>query len=363
MGLVTIRKTGSSLLQRRLTSLDFFRGLTIALMILVNNPGGGEYYSFLQHADWNGLTFADVVFPFFIFIMGAVIPFSFGDRVESGETKQKLLTRIIRRTVILFALGLVINGFPYYNLATLRIMGVLQRIALCYFFASLTFLFVGKKRQVVLMAITPLVYWMLMVLIPVPGYGAGMLDKQGNLAAYIDRLLLGKHLYAGAWDPEGLLSTLPAFATALTGVLTGQYLRSSRKPSNKIMNLFLFGILSLAIGLVWNIWFPINKNLWTSSYVAFTSSLSIIALTACYYLIDTRGRRSLTRPLVILGMNAITIYFLSEIINLALIYAEIPFGINVALKSLIYQKLFASWAGTLNVHSFMPLGTWLSAGS
>jgi predicted acyltransferase len=337
------------LLQGRLVSLDFFRGLAIALMILVNNPGGDKYYGLLQHVDWNGLTVADLVFPFFVFIMGAAIPYSLAGKLERGENKQKLLVRIIRRTVILFALGLIINGFPYYDLATLRVMGVLQRIALCYFFASITFLFASKRWQIVLTMVAPVVYWMLMVLIPVPGYGAGILDKQGNLAGYVDRFLLGGHLYAVAWDPEGLLSTLPAFVTAMTGVLIGQSLKSNSRPSNKCLNLLLVGSLSIAAGLVWNFWFPINKNLWTSSYVALTSGLAIVILAACFYVIDVRSLRSWTKPFVILGINAITVYFLSEIVNLSLIYVEIPFGgINAGLKSLIYEELFASWAGPLH---------------
>lgn len=342
-------QSGITLLRGRLVSLDVFRGITIALMVLMGNPGGSEYYGFLQHADWNGLILADVVFPFFIFIVGVAIPYSFTNKLERKVSKRSLLLRITRRTIILFLLGLFINGFPYFNLGTLRIMGVLQRIALCYFFASLIFLFVKPKWRLLLTAAIPLVYWALMVLVPVPGYGAGVLTKDGNLAAYLDRLLLGGHLYTGTWDPEGILSTLPAVATALMGVLTGQHLMSYREPSKKLVNLVSFGSLALVIGSVWNIVFPINKNLWTSSYVAFTGGMAILLFAVCYFIIDVKRKTGWTRPFVILGMNAIAVYVLSMIVNLALIYVIVPFGgANIALKSLIFERLFASWAGPLH---------------
>jgi predicted acyltransferase len=324
----------------RLVSLDVFRGLTVALMILVNNPGGDAYYSFLQHATWNGLTFADVVFPFFIFILGAAIPYAFSKKIEQGTSRKKLFLRVVRRTIILFAIGLFINWFSTFDLATIRVMGVLQRIALCYFFASLIFLFLKPKWRIILTVAIPIAYWMLMAFVPVPGYGAGVLTEQGNLAAYVDRLLLNGHLYTGTWDPEGILSTLPAIATSLMGVLAGQYLKSDRKPRAKALNLFFFGSLSLVIGFVWNFWFPINKSLWTSSYVAVTGGISLILLAACFYVIDVKGRIVWAKPFSIIGLNALFVYVLSEILNLALIHTS--------LKSLIYGGLFASWAGPLH---------------
>jgi predicted acyltransferase len=345
-------KSSVSFLKGRLTTLDVFRGITIALMILVNDPGGDAYYSFLQHATWNGLTFADIVFPFFIFIVGATIPFSFARRIDRGASKRKLFVIVVRRTLILFALGLLINLFPTFDLATFRIMGVLQRIALCYFFASVVFMYLKPKWQIILTVAIPIAYWMLMTLVLVPGYGAGVLTEDGNLAGYIDRLLLGKHIYAytGTYDPEGLLSTLPALATALIGVLAGQYLKSSPTPKAKTVKLLLFGSVSIPIGLVWNFWFPINKNLWTSSYVFFTGGIALLILAVCFYTIDTRGYTSWTKPFTILGLNAILIYVLSEIVNLALIYARISLTENTStsLKSLIYERLFSSWAGPLH---------------
>ena len=321
-------------------------------MILFNNPGGGSYYSFLQHAAWNGLTFADMVFPFFIFIVGATIPFSFARRISQGATKKKLFALVVRRTLILFALGLLINAFPTFDLATLRIMGVLQRIALCYFFVSIIIMYVKPKWQVILTMAILIAYWMLMTLVPVPGYGAGVLTEQGNLSGYLDRLLLGSHMYAytGTYDPEGLLSTLPALATALIGVLAGQYLRTGVTPTAKTLKLLVIGTVSIAIGLVWNFWFPINKNLWTSSYVSATGGIALLVLAVCFYTIDTKRYTSWTKPFTILGLNAILIYVLSEIVNLALIFAVIPLTEDSAasLKSLIYERLFSSWAGPLD---------------
>ena len=339
-----------SFLKGRLTTLDVFRGITIALMIIVNNPGGAAYYSFLQHATWNGLTFADIVFPFFIFIVGAAIPFSLTKRIDQGTSKKKLFVVVVRRTLILFALGLLINGFPTFDLATFRIMGVLQRIALCYFFASIIFIYLKPKWQIILTVAIPIAYWMLMTLVPVPGYGAGVLNEQGNLASYIDRLLLDGHLFTNTWDPEGILSTLPAVATCLIGVLAGRCLKSEREPQAKTLNLFFFGSLALFIGFLWNFWFPINKNLWTSSYVFFTGGIALLILAVCFYTIDTRRYTSWTKPFTMLGLNAILIYVLSEIVNLALIYARIPLteNTNASLKSLIYERLFSSWAGPLH---------------
>jgi predicted acyltransferase len=231
-------------------------------------------------------------------------------------------------------------------------MGVLQRIALCYLFASLVFLFFKPKWRIFVTLAIPIAYWALMTLVPVPGYGPGVLTETGNLSGYVDRLLLGGHIYAytGTYDPEGILSTLPAVATALVGVLAGLYLKSVSMPKTKTLKLLLFGSISLAIGFLWNFWFPINKNLWTSSYVAVTGGIALIILAICFYTIDTRGHTSWTKPFAILGLNAIFIYVLSEIVNLSLIYTEIPLtgSTSIALKSLIYERLFSSWAGPLH---------------
>jgi predicted acyltransferase len=354
-------KTKISIMQGRLTSLDVFRGITIALMILVNNPGGADYYIFLQHASWNGWTLADLVFPFFIFIVGASIPFAFMSKLDQGMSRRKLLMGVMRRTIILFSLGLFINGFPTFDPATFRIMGVLQRIALCYLFAALVFLFLKPKWRIYLTVAIPIAYWMLMTLMPVPGYGPGVLTENGNLAGYVDRLLLNGHIYTSTYDPEGLLSTLPAVATALIGVLAGQHLKSNATPRTKTVNLLFFGSISLIIGSLWDFWFPINKNLWTSSYVAFTGGIALILLATCFFIIDAKGYTTWTKPFTMLGLNSIFIYVLSEIVNLILIYTSIPIAENISLplKSLIFERLFASWAGPLH-GSFIYALTYLA---
>jgi predicted acyltransferase len=354
-------KTKISIMQGRLTSLDVFRGITIALMILVNNPGGADYYIFLQHASWNGWTLADLVFPFFIFIVGASIPFAFMSKLDQGMSRRKLLMGVMRRTIILFSLGLFINGFPTFDPATFRIMGVLQRIALCYLFAALVFLFLKPKWRIYLTVAIPIAYWMLMTLMPVPGYGPGVLTENGNLAGYVDRLLLNGHIYTSTYDPEGLLSTLPAVATALIGVLAGQHLKSNATPRTKTVNLLFFGSISLIIGSLWDFWFPINKNLWTSSYVAFTGGIALILLATCFFIIDAKGYTTWTKPFTMLGLNSIFIYVLSEIVNLILIYTSIPIAENISLplKSLIFERLFASWAGLLH-GSFIYALTYLA---
>jgi len=338
-------------MQKRLVSLDVFRGIAVAFMILIGNLGGDANYMILQHAEWNGLTLADIFFPFFLFIVGAAIPYSLSSKLEQGQSKKKLLPRIVRRAIVLFALGVFINGFPYFNLSTLRVMGVLQRIALCYLAASAAFLALKKRKQIITIVFLLLLYWALMTIVPVPGYGQGALDKNGNLAAYVDRLLLPGHLYlGGTWDPEGLLSTLPSIATTMLGVITATFLRSDRSPKEKSTRLLLFGALMIIIGTAWSFSFPINKNLWTSSFAALTGGMALTVFGLSYYAADSKRYNWWTKPFIILGLNAITAYVLTEITNLTLIYTNITLhdGTVISIKVLIYQRYFASWAGPLN---------------
>jgi predicted acyltransferase len=230
-------------------------------------------------------------------------------------------------------------------------MGVLQRIAICYFFASIIFLHFRKVgQQVYLAALILFSYWILMKFVPVPGYGVGILEREGNLAQYIDYLILKGHMWQKTWDPEGFLSTVPAIATTLLGVSGGQYLRSNHPPLRKTINLFLFGTLLLVIGIVWNIWFPINRILWTSSYAAFTSGTVALFLATCHYLIDVRKLTSWTKVFVIFGMNSIAVYVLSETVSRILGDASIALvdGTATTLKTFLYEHFFASWAGPLD---------------
>src|SRR5918992_3136911 len=221
---------------RRLISLDVFRGITIAGMVLVNNPGTWEHvYEPLQHAGWHGWTPTDLVFPFFLFIVGVAIPLAFAKRLESGGSKRDVYIKIIKRTLIIFAIGLFLNGFPYFGLAEYRIPGVLQRIAVCYFFASIIFLNAKVRTQIAITIGLLLVYWFMLKFIPAPGYAAGDLTKEGSLPSYIDRVVFGKHVWSQArvYDPEGLLSTIPALATTMIGVFTGQWLRTEKTRIDK----------------------------------------------------------------------------------------------------------------------------------
>jgi predicted acyltransferase len=266
----------------RMTSLDVVRGITIAGMILVNNPGSwGAIYPPLEHAPWHGLTPTDLVFPFFLFIVGVSIALALGRRAEKGGSMRDLYVKIVRRSLIIFGLGLVLGGFPYYDLATMRIPGVLQRIAVCYLVTSLVFLKTTWKAQAAIAAALLVLYWAAMTLIPVPGFGAGDLSMEGNLAAHVDRVLLAGHTWKPLYDPEGILSTIPSIATALCGVLVGHLLRSKQTPVEKTAALFVAATAAMVAGWIWGGWFPVNKALWTSSYVLLTAGMAAQLLAFC----------------------------------------------------------------------------------
>ena len=343
--------TGSAI--KRLVSLDVFRGITIAAMVLVNNPGTWEHiYWPLQHASWHGWTPTDLVFPFFLFIVGVAITLAFGSRVESGRGKRDLYLKIIKRSLLIFAIGLFLNGFPYFSLSELRIPGVLQRIAVCYLFASIIFLETKIRTQVVITIALLLVYWFLMRFIAAPGFAAGDFTKEGSLPSYIDRVIFGKHVWAQAkvYDPEGLLSTIPALATTLIGVLTGHWLRTEKSAYEKVAGLFVAGASCVVLGWVWNSVFPINKALWTSSYVLFTGGLALQLLAVCYWVIDVKGYRKWAKPFEIFGVNAIALYVGAGIMAALLGLIEVPGadGMKIPLGSWIYDNLFASWASPVN---------------
>jgi predicted acyltransferase len=378
------------LTEDRLISLDVFRGMTIAGMVLVNNPGGSPVYWPLAHADWHGLTPTDWIFPFFLFIVGVSIAISLGKRGDTrpdGSKYRKLAVRAVsiyllgaamsilpffqfqatdapdwlklliwlafvaslfflllrnyKLAVILCGIGLMgiaamnlalYNVVPY-NYGTLRIFGVLQRIAVVYLITSIIFLHTTWKQQVGIGIVLLLGYWLIMTTISVPGCEVTTIDdKACNLAAYLDRLILGEnHIWRGGrvYDPEGILSTIPAIVTCLSGVLTGKWLtnRESRRavgdeasgssPStsylslNRVSGLFAFGLILLTLGLIWHSYFPMNKALWTSSYVLATSGLALLTLGLCYWLIDIKGFRKWFVPFVIFGVNALPLFVFS----------------------------------------------------
>ncbi len=350
---------------QRLISLDVFRGLTIAGMVLVNNPGTWSHiYWPLEHAEWNGWTPTDLIFPFFLFIVGVAIPLAFGKRIERGDSKRTMFTKVAIRSGIIFLLGEFLAGFPYFHLSTIRIPGVLQRIAVCYFFASLIYL-TTRPRTIAIIAIALLVlYFILMKHVHWNGYYVGDLSKEGSLASIIDRKVFGQHIWKQGivYDPEGILSTMGALATTLFGVLTGYLIRDRDKTQiEKVTLMFVAGILCMIIGWCWNPWFPINKSLWTSSYVFFTGGLALQFLALCYWLIDIKGYKRWTKPFVIFGVNAIVLFVgtgvMARLMGMSsgfmgrfssLLHITKPDGSPQALQPFIYNHLFASWLSPNN---------------
>jgi predicted acyltransferase len=328
---------------QRLVSLDVFRGVTIAAMILVNNPGSfRRVYRVLEHAPWNGCRPADLIFPFFLFIVGIAITLSFSQHENRGTPHQTLYLIILRRTLILFALGAVINGAPYFDWDVFRIPGVLQRIALCYGAAACAVLALPVAGQAGLTVLLLVAYWILTFAVPVPGYGAGNLTTDGNLAAFIDRALMAGHLLHRDWDPEGLLSTLPAIASTLFGVLAGHWLRTAQSARQRLGGLLIAGLVAVILGTVMGRWFPINKSLWSSSYAVVTAGAAMISLGACYWLVDLEGMSSWSIPFVIYGTNPITVYFGSSLAEKALEFLLVtgPDGAKMPIKRYVFEAVF-----------------------
>jgi predicted acyltransferase len=334
---------------RRLVSLDVARGITIAFMILVNNGGSGKYsYRQLEHSPWNGWTLTDLVFPSFLFIAGIAIVFSNEARMARGESKGTLRLHVLKRAVILFLFGLVVNGFPLFHLGTLRIYGVLQRIAICFLFASLLYLWNSRAWVAATTAVVALLgYWILMRWVPIPGIGVPthsvpLLDPNQNWVAYLDRKVLPGRLYEGVRDPEGLLSNIPAMGTILFGVLTGMWLRRPKSLSTKAVGLLVASISGLVLGSLWNAWFPINKKLWTSSYVLFAAGCTLLLLALCFYAVEIKKwTRGWTFPWLVFGSNAITAYVFSELLAAALDTITVHDGGRItSLQQFIYQHWF-----------------------
>lgn len=342
----------------RLLSLDVFRGITIAGMILVNNPGSwSTVYPPLLHAKWHGCTPTDLIFPFFLFIVGVAIPFALGKRMEKGADQKKIVLQILRRSFTLFLLGLILHSFPFgllghnFNIDTLRIPGVLQRIAVVYLCASLIFLKTNYKSQIYIGAAILIIYAVLMQLVPVPGVGYPNLEPTTNLAAWLDNLLLTGHLWSVSkvWDPEGILSTLPAIVSAIMGMVTGWWLRTNNDKTTKTVWLYVMGSICMTLGYVWDGWFPINKSLWTSSYVLYTGGLALLFLGFCYWFIDVRNSHWWIKPFQVYGMNAITVFFLSGIMaRLMALIKVMDGGAEVSLQVFLYTNLYLSWLEPMN---------------
>ena len=339
----------------RLLSLDVFRGLTIAAMLLVNNPGTWEHvYPPLEHASWNGWTPTDLVFPFFLFIVGVATALSLSRLAEAGAGRREVLRKAAVRAAIIFGLGLALQGFPHYDLPHLRIPGVLQRIAIAYLITAVIVMVTGIRGQVLSLVALLLGYWTLMTLVPVPGVGRGVLEPEKNLSNWLDFKLLGvNHVWqeTGTWDPEGLLSTLGAVASVLCGVLAGHWIRSRRPTDAKAFGLFYAGSMTLLLGWTWSRVFPINKSLWTSSYVLLSAGIACLVLSVIFWLVDIEGYRGWTVPFLVFGTNAITAYWLSTLCGIVLEWITLTGpgeGEQVVLKTYLYDTAYASWLSPAN---------------
>ncbi len=347
--------------KKRLVSLDLLRGLTIFGMFLVNNPGTwGAIYPPFKHAAWNGCTFTDLIFPFFLFMVGMAIKLSLDSRIKKGISKGTLIKQIIKRSVILFMLGVFLSAYKgirtwNLDLSTLRIMGVLQRIAICYLYASLIYLATIKKIKdsiklnaksiIIICAFILIGYYLVMRFVPVPGFGMGMFDsKEGNVSAWVDRMILGKHIWTQTkvYDPEGLLSTIPAVASCLFGILCAFVIRRDESEEKRLMDIFAYGSVLVIFGWMTTALMPLNKALWTSSYVLYTSGLAFVVLGVCYWYADYHGKRACVNPFIALGTNALSMFILSGIIGRELYLWKIG---GKFLKPWIYTNCFTSWLG------------------
>jgi predicted acyltransferase len=338
----------------RLLSLDVFRGATIAGMMLVNNPGSwGHIYPPFKHAAWHGWTYTDTVFPFFLWIVGVAMTFSMAKRMEQGADKNKLMLHVLQRAAAIIGIGLFLNAFPFglvfghnFSFETMRFPGVLQRIGFCYLISAMILLFSSITWQIRWTAMFLVGYWLLVRLVPVPGYGAGILEPMGNLAWYVDSSLLTGHTWRGApvpgFDPEGIFSTIPAIATTMLGILTGHFVRSQSSTEDKTGWMFFWGSILILAGLTMDNWLPINKNLWTSSYTVFMAGLSLVVFACCYWVIDVKGYKRWTKPFEIYGLNAITMFALSGFIGRLIMLIKLPGpdGAEISFKTWYYQTFF-----------------------
>lgn len=345
----------------RLVSLDVYRGLTIAGMILVTDPGSYSHvYRPLLHAGWNGWTPTDMIFPSFLFIVGVAMTLSFQSRTARGETRRTLVRHTFQRAGILVFLGLIVNGFPFYDLHTMRIPGILQRIAICYLCGGLLYLATTSlsaiKRALAISGFAAALvagYWLVLKLVPVPGFGAGRLDSVGNLGAYIDRAVFTtRHIwpygttpgYGVTFDPEGLLSTLGALANLLIGIVAGEWLRTKDSSVRKAAGFAVAGLILFVVGMTLSPLMPINKKIWTSTFVLFSSGFSLLAFSLCYWVVDVQRWRRWTTLTLIFGTNAIFAFVLSSFITTLAATIHIHSVSGLAnLRDKGYEGLFLPW--------------------
>ncbi len=314
------------LVGRRLVSVDALRGFDMFWIIgggtlfanlakVYSHPVTDTIQQQLHHVKWDGFHFEDLIFPLFLFIVGVVLPFSITRRVERGQSRSALYLHILKRSVVLILLGLIMNGLLRFDWAQMRWPGVLQRIGLCYFFAAIIVMHTKWRTQAIIIAVVLILYWIAMMLIPVPNFGAGNLTMEGCLSSYIDQQLIPGELYYGYGDNEGLISTLPAICTVLLGTLAGHWLRSMQSGNRKAAGLAIAGVVSLLVGSLWGMVFPVIKIIWTSSYVLVAGGLSLLLLALFYWIIDVKGYNKWAFFFIVIGMNPITIYFLQGFVD------------------------------------------------
>jgi predicted acyltransferase len=372
------------MISNRLLSLDAFRGFTIAAMLLVNNPGDwGHLYSQLAHAKWNGWTFTDWIFPFFLFISGVSLTLSLSRQSQAGAVPAALLLKLSKRAVVVFLIGLALNLYPIFDFSTVRIPGVLQRIALCTLLAGPIVLWFNWRQQLGWIASLFALYSVLMQLVPVPDaagvIGVGVLEPGRDVGAFVDRWLLDGHLWAASrtWDPEGLVSTLPALANLLLGVLAGRWIEQALTKAEKAVWLLIAGLACLWLGAVLDVTFmPINKSLWTVSYAIFMNGWALIVFGVFYWLLDAsssfrlqQGSAWLLRPCVIYGMNSLFIFALSGVIAKTLLLIKITqidasllslkAVLYAAIQSLPLEAVDASLLYAMLFNGFMLCIAWL----
>lgn len=356
----------------RLLSLDVFRGMTVAGMLLVNNPGTwSAIYPPLAHAPWHGWTPTDLIFPFFLFIVGITTELSLHARRQRGDDERAILQQILRRGALIFLFGFLLSGFPFFTwppalegasfvervvhrIEHWRVMGVLQRIGLAYIIGGLLTWRTTVRQQIALLAVILLGYWALMTLVPVPDTGVAgrfVLDKPDQLlSAWLDRTILGTdHLWVGGktWDPEGLLSTLPAAGTMICGTFAGKWIAMQSRPlSERLTGLFAVGALAMMAGSVWHWVFPINKNIWTSSYVLFTAGIGAVSLATCMWIIDVQQWRRWTQPFVVYGINPMLAFLGSGLMarGIASLWTwDAGNGTRMSAQGFVFKTVFASW--------------------
>lgn len=344
-------------MNRRLISLDALRGFTIAAMILVNNPGSWSHiYPPLAHKPWHGITPTDLIFPFFIFIVGVSIALAYARRLDSGFPVRDLYRKIIWRSVKIFAVGIFLNLYPNFDPEALRVAGVLQRIAIVFLCCALLFLKTNWQKQALIGAALLVGYWIVMTFIPTPGYGKVILEPGENMAAWVDGFLLPGRMWNETWDPEGLLSTVPAIATGIGGLLAGKLLCNTKSNDKKIIWLFTAGFVAAVAGYVWSWHFPLNKPIWSSSYVLVSCGLASMSLAALIFFIDELGYKKIATPFVIFGANAISVYVLADVLGYFFWGVSIGgssirvhfmtlftnLGISAELASMLYGLLYTS---------------------